>query len=200
MARPRTFDEPLVTRRAREAFHDHGYAATSVEHLTAATGLSRSSLYGAFGDKHGLFLRSFDQYCGEQAEAITEELAGDDAGALGRLEAHLLSKIADPTTSQRGCLIAKATAELAGEDADVSRTATDFYDAYERALTDGVRGAQAAGDLRADLDPAAGGALLLSVLRGVEALGRAGRPQEALRSVVDAALAALAPVGAPLDA
>ena len=70
MGRPRTFDEPLVTRQAREVFHDHGYAATSVQHLTAATGLSRSSLYGAFGDKHGLFLRSFDQYCGDHAGSV----------------------------------------------------------------------------------------------------------------------------------
>jgi AcrR family transcriptional regulator len=197
MARPRTFDEPRVTRKAREAFHDHGYAATSVEHLTAATGLSRSSLYGAFGDKHGLFLRSFADYCDENAEVVARELAGDDAGALARLEAHMEGKIADPETSRRGCLLAKATAERAGEDADVSRTALQFNDGYERALADAVRGAQAAGDVRTDLDPDAAGALLLSVLRGVESLGRAGRPYAALRSVVDAALAALAP---PLDA
>ncbi|MEV4420102.1 TetR/AcrR family transcriptional regulator [Patulibacter sp. NPDC049589] len=192
MARPRAFDEPDVTRQARDAFHDHGYAATSVEHLTAATGLSRSSLYGAFGDKHGLFLRSFTQYCDENAASIERELAGDDRGARGRLEAHLRGKVADPEASRRGCLLAKATAELAGEDADVARTATDFYAVYERALADCVRGAQAAGDLRTDLDPAAAGALLLSVLRGIETLGRAGRPQAALQAAADTAMAALA--------
>jgi AcrR family transcriptional regulator len=196
MARPRTFDEPRVTRQAREVFHDHGYAATSVQHLTAATGLSRSSLYGAFGDKHGLFLRSFAQYCDDHAAAIERELAGDDAGALGRLEHHLRTKIADNDAPQRGCLLAKGTAELAGEDADVARIATDFYATYERALTGCVRAAQAAGDVRAGLDPAGTGALLLSVLRGVETLGRAGHPASALRSAVDAAMTVLA---APSD-
>jgi AcrR family transcriptional regulator len=192
MARPRTFDEPQVTRRARETFHDRGYAATSVEHLTTATGLSRSSLYGTFGDKHGLFLRSFAQYCDEQAAVISEELAGDDAGARGRLERHVRDKGADPDTSRRGCLLAKATGELAGEDPEVSRLALAFYDTYERALADGVRGAQAAGDLRDDLDPEATAAMLLAVLRGIEALGRAGRSPEALRAVSDATFAALA--------
>jgi AcrR family transcriptional regulator len=192
MARPRTFDEPHVTRQAREAFHDHGYAATSVQDLTAATGLSRSSLYGAFGDKRGLFLRSFAQYCDDNAGAVERELAGDDRGARGRLEAHLRSKITDPDAPQRGCLLAKATAELAGEDADVARTASDFYATYERALADCVRGAQAAGDLRGDLDPAAGAALLLSVLRGIETLGRAGHPAAALESAVDTAMTVLA--------
>lgn len=193
MARPRTFDEPQVTRQAREVFHDHGYAATSVQDLTAATGLSRSSLYGAFGDKHGLFLRSFTQYCDDHAAAIERELAGDDAGALGRLEHHLRSKIADPGESRRGCLLAKGTAELAGEDAEVARIASGFYATYERALTEGIRSAQAAGDVRADLDPAGTGALLLAVLRGIETLGRAGHPVDAMRIAADAAVAMLAP-------
>jgi AcrR family transcriptional regulator len=192
MARPRTFDEPRVTRQAREVFHDHGYAATSVQHLTAATGLSRSSLYGTFGDKHGLFLRSFTQYCDDHAGSIERELAGDDAGALARLEHHLRSKIADPDAPQRGCLLAKGTAELAGEDPDVTRIASAFYATYEQALTACVRAAQAAGDVRADLDPAGAGALLLSVLRGLETLGRAGHPAATLRSAVDTALAVLA--------
>jgi TetR/AcrR family transcriptional repressor of nem operon len=192
MARPRAFDEPGVTRQARETFHDHGYAATSVQDLTAATGLSRSSLYGAFGDKHGLFLRSFTQYCDDNAEVIERELAGDDRDARGRLEAHLRSKIADPGGRRRGCLLAKATAELASEDPEVARTATDFYARYERALTACVRGAQAAGDLRTDLDPAGGAALLLAVLRGFETLGRAGQPAATLHSAVDTAMAVLA--------
>lgn len=192
MARPRTFDEPLVTRQARETFRDRGYAATSVEHLTAATGLSRSSLYGAFGDKHGLFLRSLSQYCDDNAGAIERALAGDASGARRRIEDHLRSMVADPASPGRGCLLAVATAELAGEDADVVRTATDFYATYERALTACVRDAQAAGEVRADLDPAAAAALLLSVLRGLETLGRAGHPAEALGAAVDAAMAVLA--------
>jgi AcrR family transcriptional regulator len=194
MARPRTFDETTVTRRAREVFHDHGYAATSVEQLTAATGLQRSSLYGAFGDKHGLFLAAFDQYCDETLGAVRDELAGDEAGALRRLRRHLIAKGSDPVVSRRGCLLAKASAELAAEDADVARMATKAYDIYLTALTDCVRAAQAAGDVRTDLDAGAIGAMLLSVLRGIEALGRAGRPPRELRQIATTALASVAPV------
>jgi TetR/AcrR family transcriptional repressor of nem operon len=192
MGRPRTFDEPDVLRRARDAFQDHGYAATSVEQLTAATGLQRSSLYGAFGDKHELFLRSVAQYCDEEMGGVAEELAGDDAGAFARLAEHLRAKASDPTASRRGCLLAKATAELAGEDPDVARVATEAYGIYERALVDCFRGAQAAGDVRDDIEPAAGGALLLAVLRGIEALGRAGQSPAALQAIADSALKSIA--------
>jgi TetR/AcrR family transcriptional regulator, transcriptional repressor for nem operon len=192
MARPRTFDEPEVLRQAREAFHDHGYGGTSVEQLTAATGLQRSSLYGAFGDKHGLFLRAFAQYCDEDIGLIEAELAGDDAGAFGRLERHLRSKTADPITSLRGCLLAKAAAELASEDPEVARLASDAYAVYGRALADCLRGAQAAGDARADVEPEDGGDLLLAVLRGIESLGRAGYGKARLDTIADTALATLA--------
>ncbi|MQY30567.1 TetR/AcrR family transcriptional regulator [Nocardia aurantia] len=192
MARPRTFDESTVARHARETFHDHGYTATSVEQLTAATGLPRSSLYGAFGDKHGLFLRAFEQYCDEEMAAVRTELAGADREAFARLRRHLRGKTADPVASRRGCLLAKATAELADRDPDVARISAAAYRIYEQALTECLRAAQAAGDARSDLDPGAGGALLLAVLRGIEALGRAGHSEPALRAIADSAVAMLA--------
>jgi TetR/AcrR family transcriptional repressor of nem operon len=194
MGRPRAFDEPEVMRRAQETFHDRGYTATSVEDLTAATGLNRSSLYSAFGDKRGLFMASFAQYCDEDARLIEAELGGDDAGALTRIRAHLRAKTADPAASARGCLLAKATAELGSADPDVAGMARRFYEIYEAALVSAVRQAQAAGDLRDDMDASDAGALLLAVLRGIESLGRGGHAQPALETIADSALASLRPV------
>ena len=56
MARPRSFDHATVVRQARDAFVAGGYRGTSVDDLLTATGLSRASLYQAFGSKRGLFL------------------------------------------------------------------------------------------------------------------------------------------------
>jgi TetR/AcrR family transcriptional repressor of nem operon len=58
MARPRKFTEEDVVTAARDQFWSAGYAGTSLEDLTEATGLGRGSLYGAFGDKHALYLRA----------------------------------------------------------------------------------------------------------------------------------------------
>ena len=193
MARTKTFDETTATRLARETFHDHGYAATSVQQLTAATGLSRSSLYDTFGDKHGLFLKSFVQYCDDNADVIEHELAGDQGGARKRLERHLRTKIDGPS-SERGCLLAKATAELGATDDDVAKTSTEFYTRYERALAACVRDAQAEGDVRDDLDAMAIAAMLMSLLRGIETLNRAGHPTKSLASAVDTTMAMLGDV------
>jgi hypothetical protein len=98
----------------------------------------------------------------------------------------------DGPSSQRGCLLAKATAELGATDADVAQTSIAFYARYERSLTACVRAAQAAGDVRDDLDAVAIASMLLSLLRGIETLNRAGHPTESLTSAVDATMAMLA--------
>src|SRR5437773_12260113 len=118
MARPRSFDERDVLRAAQDRFWSGGYAATSVEDVAAVTGLGKGSLYGAFGDKHQLFLRVFDEYCADMVRAVRAGLDGPDATAYRRLQAQVLA-VASSTgndTQHRGCLLAKATAELAGSD------------------------------------------------------------------------------------
>ncbi len=80
MARPREFDEPTVITAARDVFWAHGYAGTSVDAIGAATGLGKGSLYGAFGGKHGIFRRVFDQYCADAVEAAARALTGPDQG------------------------------------------------------------------------------------------------------------------------
>ena len=78
MARPRKFDEPQVIAAARDVFWRSGYVDTSLDDLTAATGLGRGSLYGAFGDKRALFLRVLDEYCTDSAGHAAASLAGPE--------------------------------------------------------------------------------------------------------------------------
>src|ERR1700737_3691650 len=112
VARPRGFDENEVLGAVRDQFWSTGYAGTSVDDILGATGLGKGSLYGAFGDKHRLFLRVFDNYCTAVTEATRRALDGPDAGAYRRLGSHVLA-VADATAadiSLRGCLLANGTA------------------------------------------------------------------------------------------
>ncbi|MDX6311447.1 MAG: TetR/AcrR family transcriptional regulator, transcriptional repressor for nem operon [Streptomyces sp.] len=193
MARPRNFDEGEVLRAARDQFWSTGYAAARVDDIASATGLGKGSLYGAFGDKHQLFLRTFDDHCAGLVEAVRRALDGPDAGAYERLRAHVL-KVAEATASDvclRGCLLAKGTAELSEQDPAVAATARRTFAAIEELLASCVAGAQRAGDIAPDADPARLAGLLLAVLRGIEALGKGGGSPDSLRAIAETALAVL---------
>jgi AcrR family transcriptional regulator len=193
VARPRSFDEGAVLRTARDQFWSTGYAATRVDDIAAATGLGKGSLYGAFGDKHQLFLRTFDDHCAELIGAVRRALDGPDDRAYERLRAHVLA-VANATASdvcQRGCLLAKGTAELSGQDPAVAATARQTFAAIQELIASCIAGAQRAGDLKQDTDPAQLAALLLAVLRGIEALGKGGSSPDSLRAIADTALALL---------
>jgi AcrR family transcriptional regulator len=193
MARPRSFDENEVLRVARDQFWSTGYAATRVDDIAAATGLGKGSLYGAFGDKHHLFLRTFEDHCAGLIEAVRRGLDGPDDRAYERLRAHVLT-VANATAADvclRGCLLAKGTAELSGQDPAVAATARRTFEAIQELLTSCIAGAQRAGDIRQDADPARLAALILAVLRGIEALGKGGSSPDSLRAIADTALALL---------
>ena len=75
MARPRSFDEHEAVEIALHLFQTKGYDGASIAELTAAMGINPASLYGAFGDKRGLFERAMDVYAARRAPVIEAALA-----------------------------------------------------------------------------------------------------------------------------
>lgn len=63
--RPRAFEPDVALAKAMDTFRDGGFAATSLDDLSAAMGINRPSLYGAFGDKRELFLKAYERYRAE---------------------------------------------------------------------------------------------------------------------------------------
>jgi AcrR family transcriptional regulator len=190
MARPRSFDEEKVLRAARDQFWTLGYAATSLDDLTAATGLGKGSLYGAFGSKRELSLRVVDEYCARAVEDVRKALAGPDDSAARRLRAFVLAearaRASDP--KRRGCLLAKATAELAEQDEAVAKRALATFRSIEDQIAACVAGAQRHGDLDDRIAPRRLGRALLATLRGLEALGKAGIAEAALMEIAQTAI------------
>jgi AcrR family transcriptional regulator len=189
MARPRKFDEDQVLDQARRVFWKHGYHGTSVGDIVEATSLGKGSLYGAFGDKHQLFMRIFDEYCASSDSAAAALAAGPDETALERAADWL--RAAARSSDRSGCLLAKGTAELSGEDPEVAERALQAFTTLHAALTELAEGAQRAGDVDPAADPEAIGGLILATHRGIEALGKAGLGQETLLAIAEQAIAGL---------
>jgi AcrR family transcriptional regulator len=80
-----TENREKLLKAARRAFAEYGYAAASMDSLTADAGLTRGALYHNFGDKRGLLAAVVDQIDSEMAEYAKEAGAKADNAWLGML-------------------------------------------------------------------------------------------------------------------
>jgi TetR/AcrR family transcriptional regulator, transcriptional repressor for nem operon len=176
MPRPRTFDESNVVAAARDEFWSRGYAATSVDDLTSATGLGKGSLYGAFGDKHALFMRALDDYVRTALGDVRGQLSDPKYSAYDRLVRHIRAQVkaiaADK--SRRGCMMAKSAAELGATDEVVEQTVERAYATWAAELADCIKEAQRDGAIDKKHDPRALATTVLAFMRGQEALHKGG--------------------------
>jgi TetR/AcrR family transcriptional repressor of nem operon len=194
MARPRKFDEAQVVEASRDLFWDQGYVATSIDDLSAATGLGRGSFYKAFGDKRSMFLRSLELYCTDALDGIRAELRNPDLSAYDRLVGHLRDAAAGVASdaNRRGCLLAKSAAELSSTDPVVAKHVKRTLDGWLRELTATISAAQTDGDIPSDSNAKSMASLLLAVLRGMEALHKGGASAATIKLAAEQAIALLA--------
>ncbi|GAA0782372.1 TetR/AcrR family transcriptional regulator [Roseibium denhamense] len=114
--RPREFDEGAALEAALQVFWSKGYEATSLDDLTKAMGLSRSSFYGAFGGKQQLFIRALESYsrsCLDDLRAIAADAPEDPVAAM-------MLALSGEVSGPRGCLLINCLAELAPNDSKVA--------------------------------------------------------------------------------
>src|ERR1700709_1443084 len=75
--RPRAYQPEVALGKALDLFRRDGFAATSLDDLSAATGMNRPSLYGAFGDKRALYIRSYARSRADARAAMVDIFRGE---------------------------------------------------------------------------------------------------------------------------
>lgn len=193
MVRPRTFSETDVVNAGRDVFWSQGYAATSIDDLTEATGLGRGSLYHAFGDKHTMYMLGLNAYCSSVIARLRADFHDPERSAYDRLVTHIRgrAKSVAGDAQRRGCLMTKGATELAATDTDVSKLVKQTTEAWLGELAAAIAEAQRDGDLAPEVNPRKLATLLLAVIRGIEALRTAGMTSSTTTAAVEQAIALL---------
>ena len=70
--RPRAYDPDRALQAAQDVFWRKGFAETSLDELSAATGMNRPSLYAAFGDKKAIYLKTMER-CRERMRVTIKD-------------------------------------------------------------------------------------------------------------------------------
>jgi AcrR family transcriptional regulator len=196
--RPRSFDIDDALDRALEVFWKHGFQDASMHELTAAMGLSKPSLYAAFGDKEALYLKALERYVAllvaRHATALDD--APDSRRAVEGFLRSLALMLADPSLPG-GCFIINGTADCGGSTipASVELALRAALQGSELLVLERLQRAQREGDLAAGAQPEALAAMVGSLIAGLAVLAKSGAPLAKLNAVIDTMMALLPVTG-----
>ena len=144
MPRHRSYDESDVLHAAMELFWTKGFTGASLSALEKQTGLSRSSLYLAFGDKRRLFERVLAVYRSEIVDISLAAMGSEGAGLaeIGSYFRSLATSLrSDPARARRGCLIVNMIVDLAPEDAKARNHGAEYREQLYRTFRHALHGA-----------------------------------------------------------
>jgi TetR/AcrR family transcriptional regulator, copper-responsive repressor len=188
--RPRAYDAEAALARAVDAFWDSGFAATSLDDLTAATGMNRPSLYGAFGDKQALYRKAFDLYRARTRDAFRETFSSGDPlrRALCKVYDKAMSIYLSGENGPRGCFIVGTAVAQAVTDPGIRAAVADVLREIDGAFNARIVRAQRSGEISAEADPAKLAKLASATLYSLTIHARAGVGRPALEAIADAAI------------
>lgn len=192
MPKVKQFDEAEVLSRAKEVFSEKGYNGTSMDDLVQATGLSRSSIYDTFGDKHGLFLKSLDQYrCSQQNDLM--QLLDKTNSPKKKISLVFDYTVKDilADKKRRGCLLINVSMELTCVDKEIAGIASANMEEMEQDFYKWVKEGQAKGEISRRFSPKALAKHLYNSMVGLRITGRNRPDPESLREIVKINLAIL---------
>ncbi len=187
--RPRTYEPEVALGKALDLFRKEGFAATSLDDLSAATGMNRPSLYGAFGDKRELFIKSYQRYR-EDARAAMAGIFRDELPIRQRL-ARIYAVALDiylSGDSPRGCFTVMTAASEAVSDPDIRAMVLEGLAELDKAFAACFRRAKEKGELPASADPVALAQIASSTIHTIAIRARARTPRKELEAIVNGAI------------
>jgi AcrR family transcriptional regulator len=148
-------------------YYSNGYEGTSISDLTETLGITRPTLYAAFGNKEQLFRTVLDRYDEGTAEFLTGSLdlptAREVAEGLLRGAANFHSNPANPP----GCLVVHGALVGSDESDPLRQETRDRRARLKQAIRERLERALAEGDLPVRPDPEALARYIVAVMRGM---------------------------------
>ncbi len=183
MPRPKTYDVQAVLDKATEVFWKKGYDGAALEDIICEASFNRHSLYQAFGNKRGLFLKALENYDRTFREGIGKELEAETAG-LDTIRKLLLHRLSFDVQG-KGCLMTNTINEKDAVDTPVFLVAKRFVERLEEALDHCIRKAQEKGEIPAHKDARSLARFVTLVLQGIGTMSKVGYTETTGKEVID---------------
>jgi AcrR family transcriptional regulator len=186
--RPREFDVDEALTAALRIFWTKGYEGASLTDLTEAMGITRPSLYAAFGNKEALFCKALDLYEREKMCYIGRALQATTArGVAESLLRGALERQRD-TSDPRGCMGVINSVACGAEAESIREEVLKRGEAAKRAIVERFERAKAEDDLPPHADPEGLTSYIIALIQGIALQGGAGTSCADLERLVQTSL------------
>ncbi|MBQ0990009.1 TetR/AcrR family transcriptional regulator [Micromonospora sp. H61] len=188
MGRPRAFDADAALEKAMVIFWEQGYEGASLTDLTEAMGISRKSMYAAFGNKEQLFRKALQRYTEGPGAYVSQALQAPTAREVatmflaGSIRANTLPGWPTGCLGVQGALAVGKTGRIAHD------TLTEWRAHGQAHLRERFQRAVEESDLPADADPDLIARFIMTIANGMAVQAAGGAEREDLRRVADTAL------------
>ena len=192
MARTKDFDEDEVLTRAMNLFWSRGYNATSMEDLVSGLGISRSSLYDTYTDKHSLFIKALENYQ-QMGYATLQETANNPGPAK-----ETIRKLIELSTEgllagkqQKGCFMLNAAVEVAQHDKEVKNLVHRNDQLMGELFYQVIQRGKKNGEIKNPRDAKALSSFFLNTVKGLQVTAKSSPDKSVLDDIVTMAVSTL---------
>ena len=188
--RPRAYEPDVALGKALDLFRKDGFAATSLDDLSAATGMNRPSLYSAFGDKRELYIKSYQRYRDDARASLIDIFRSEQPirERLKRIYAIALDIYLSGDAGPRGCFTVMTAASEAVFDPDIRAMVLEGFVELDKAFMACFRLGKENGELPESADPVVLAHLASATIHTIAIRARARVPRKELEAIVDGAI------------
>ena len=192
MARTKDFDEQEVLNKAVNIFWLKGYSGTSMQDLVDGLGISRSSLYDTYGDKHTLFLKALESYQCSNSGRFTQIVSGNLSAkdTIKKLLEFIVCELLNDK-SQKGCFMVNAEVEVALHDKEVSEMIQKNDQQVEETFFQVIKQGQDSGEIATSRDARALARFLFNTVKGMQVMVKSTTERTIFEDIINLAVSVL---------
>jgi TetR/AcrR family transcriptional repressor of nem operon len=192
MARTKDFDENEVLAKAIQLFWYKGYNGTSMQDLVDGLGISRSSLYDTYTDKHTLFIKALESYQTAGAARIHEIIDNSPSAK------ETVKKLVELATTellgdkqQKGCFMVNAEIEVAPHDAEVNNLVCKNDQQMEEAFYRVIQKGKDTGEIKNPQDARALARFVINSVKGMRVSAKSNTNKAFFDDIIALTISAL---------
>jgi AcrR family transcriptional regulator len=186
--RPREFCVDEALSAALRVFWSKGYEGASMTDLTEAMGVTRPSLYAAFGNKEALFRKALDLYEHEKLAYVGAALEAPTARGVAERLLHGALDMQTTGSDPKGCLGVISSVACGSEAESIKAEVLARQASSNAAMLRRFERAKTDGDLPDHIEPASLVRYLTAVIQGLCVQAGSGAKPDELRRIVDTTL------------